>query len=446
VVKHSRKLYDLASRVLGERLPDFVVGKTFFSHFCGGVSSAELAPVIGRLRENGIGAILDYAAEADVSEAGSASHASALSVDEASDHNAATILGAIEACASTRASAEEDTFAAVKVTGLGEPELLEKVSGVIDAFNRVNELSADPIPDAQIQAALSVHEWAAYTRTRARLERIAAVAELKGVMLLVDAEQTYMQRAIDHLTLHTMRLHNTARPIVFNTYQCYLRDAPRRLAKDLLRADREGFILAAKVVRGAYMVQERALAARRGYSDPIHADIASTHKCYDDVVASLIHRKAQGFAELAADSDVDRGCASRRAASAVMVACHNEGSVQAAAALMAELGLNKAQGGVFFAQLKGMCDHISFGLGARGFRVYKYVPYGPVREVMPYLLRRAEENADIMRGANKEVHVLGRELRRRLATSVFGEQPSFVRDNIVVGHRVMGPRMVGQAA
>jgi len=193
-------------------------------------------------------------------------------------------------------------------------------------------------------------------------------------------------------------------------------------------------------------VQERALAARRGYSDPIHADIASTHKCYDDVVASLIHRKAQGFAELAADSDVDRGCAARRAASAVMVACHNEGSVQAAAALMAELGLNKAQGGVFFAQLKGMCDHISFGLGARGFRVYKYVPYGPVREVMPYLLRRAEENADIMRGANKEVHVLGRELRRRLATSVFGEQPSFVRDNIVVGHRVMGPRMVGQAA
>ena len=116
------------------------------------------------------------------------------------------------------------------------------------------------------------------------------------------------------------------------------------------------------------------------------------------------------------------------------------------AALMAELGLNKAQGGVFLAQLKGMCDHISFGLGARGFRVYKYVPYGPVREVMPYLLRRAEENADIMRGANKEVHVLGRELRRRLATSVFGEQPSFVRDNIVVGHRVMGPRMVGQAA
>ncbi|KAJ1483866.1 FAD-linked oxidoreductase-like protein [Baffinella frigidus] len=467
VVKNSRKLYDIASKVLGEKLPDYVVGKTFFSHFCGGVSTAELVPVIGALRTSGIGAILDYAAEADVAEISAAwPPTENIVAEKACDHNAATIISAIEACAATRASIEEPTFAAVKVTGLGAPELLEKVTRIIDAFAAAHppppppEDAADALlspllnslpandalagtsaTDADILSGLTRAEGDEYARVRARLEGIAQVAEVRRVMLLVDAEQTYMQRAIDHLALHAMALHNKERPVVFNTYQCYLVDTPDRVARDTHRADTEGWVFAGKMVRGAYMVQERALALKKGRPDPIHAGLEATHKCYDEVVASVLRHVAQGRAEALALSrapaDLQDPRAALRGAAGIMVASHNEKSVRLAAELLAELGVPKHGAGVYFAQLKGMCDHISFGLGARHFQVFKYVPYGPVREVMPYLLRRAEENSDIMRGASKEVNVLTRELRRRLAVTmgIVASKPwEFSRSNTAAGH------------
>lgn len=417
VVKNSRRLYDIASKVLGEKLPDFVVGKTFFSHFCGGVSTEELLPVIGKLRTNGIGAILDYAAEADVAEGAAQGPPSDHSgLDAACDHNAATIIAAVEASAATRTSVDDPTFAAVKVTGLGAPELLEKVTRIIDTFAAAHPTAAT---DSDILSSLTPAEGEAYALVLARLEGIAAVAEQRGVMLLVDAEQTYMQRAIDHFALGSMAIHNKVRPVVFNTYQCYLVDTPARVARDTARADQEGWVFAAKMVRGAYMVQERALAAKRGGVDPIHAGLAATHACYDEVVASVIRHVAQGRTEaLAPGAAQDQQRAARRGAAGIMVASHNEQSVRLAADLLAELGVPKHGAGVYFAQLKGMCDHISYGLGAGSYQVFKYVPYGPVREVMPYLLRRAEENADIMAGANKEVALLSRELRSRLTPSL----------------------------
>ena len=428
VVKNSRRLYDIASKVLGEKLPDFVVGKTFFSHFCGGVSTEELLPVIGKLRTNGIGAILDYAAEADVAEGAAQGPPSDHSgLDAACDHNAATIIAAVEASAATRTSVDDPTFAAVKVTGLGAPELLEKVTRIIDAFAAAHPSAAT---DADILSSLTPAEGEAYALVLARLEGIAAVAAARGVMLLVDAEQTYMQRAIDHLALGAMARHNTVRPVVFNTYQCYLVDTPARVARDTARADQEGWVFAGKMVRGAYMVQERALAAKRGGADPIHAGVEATHACYDAVVASVIRHVAQGRSPGAGQ---DQQRAARRAAAGIMVASHNEESVRRAADLLSSLGVPKHGAGVYFAQLKGMCDNISYGLGADSYQVFKYVPYGPVREVMPYLLRRAEENADIMSNASQEVALLSRELRRRLTPSFslpsFGAPREFSRAN-----------------
>lgn len=425
------------------RVSDYLVGATFFSHFCGGVSTEELVPVIGRLRKNKIGTILDYAAEADVSSEAGARGAGG---DKACDENARTLIGAIEACASTRVDGEH-TFAAMKVTGLGSPELLEKVTSLIVKHSHHPSIAAPT--HSEILAALSPAEADGFRRVGARLEEIAGVAEERGVMLLVDAEQTYMQGAIDHLALNAMARHNRARSVVFNTYQCYLKDSESRVARDAERAEREGFVFAAKLVRGAYMVQERALALKHARPSPIHPDADATHRCYNSVVASLLRRVAQGRTSAFGEEGEEGGAraarrlepfslaseaplepfsltsgeplepflsgAARRAAGGVMVASHNEASVRQAAALLEELSVPKHGAGVYFSQLKGMCDHISFGLGAHDFQVFKYVPYGPVREVMPYLLRRAEENADVMSGASSEVRALAGELRRRLS-------------------------------
>ena len=248
---------------------------------------------------------------------------------------------------------------------------------------------------------LSTEEARQYSRLLARAEDIAQHAVSKGVKLLIDAEQTYMQPAIDHLALQLMQRHNAERAIIFNTYQCYLTDAPQRVAKDMERAARQGFVFAAKAVRGAYMVQERRLAAERGCASPIHDTKEATHECYDSVIDAILTSKT---AAPAADA--------RARAAAVMVASHNEESVLKTLARMHELGLEPADG-IFFAQLQGMCDHVSYALGQEGYAVYKYLPYGPVKEVMPYLLRRLEENSDVMGTVGKQRRMIWTELKRR---------------------------------
>lgn len=204
---------------------------------------------------------------------------------------------------------------------------------------------------------------------------------------------------------------NDCYPVVYNTFQAYLTDCPSRLELALRRSDSEGWLFGAKLVRGAYMVQERALAKEKGYKDPIHANQQATHDCYHACTDRILKACFEQGAEL-------------------MVASHNEGSVRHVAEAMSrrlaaeEATTQQQQGsspasslattGVSFGQLLGMCDHISFTLGSLGFRVYKYVPYGPVMEVVPYLLRRAQENSDVFGSAGREIGFLKKELKRRM--------------------------------
>nr|KAF6282680.1 proline dehydrogenase 1 [Myotis myotis] len=239
-----------------------------------------------------------------------------------------------------------------------------------------------------------------------RMDVLAKKATEAGVRLMVDAEQTYFQPAISRLTLEMQRRFNVEKPLIFNTYQCYLRDAYDNVTLDLELARREGWCFGAKLVRGAYMAQERARAAEIGYEDPINPTYEATnamyHRCLNYVLEEL---KNNGKAE-------------------VMVASHNEDTVRFTLRRMEELGLHPADRQVYFGQLLGMCDQISFPLGQAGFPVYKYVPYGPVMEVLPYLSRRALENNSVMKGARRERQLLWQELKRRLYTGNLFYRPA----------------------
>lgn len=240
-----------------------------------------------------------------------------------------------------------------------------------------------------------------------RMDVLAKHAVENGVRLMVDAEQTYLQPAISRLTLDMQKIYNTDTPVIFNTYQCYLKEAFDSVSMDVALSCREGWHFAAKLVRGAYMYQERERAEELGYEDPINPDYESTnwmyHKCLDFVLD-----------EIALNGNAN-----------VMVASHNEDTVKHTLRRMNELGLTPRENKVYFGQLLGMCDQISFPLGQAGFPVYKYVPYGPVDEVMPYLSRRAQENRGFMQGAQKERTLLWKELRRRAASGELLHRPAY---------------------
>ena len=295
-------------------------------------------------------------------------------------------------CVATAAGSRLGGVAACKLTGLTDPSLLERLSTAL--ASRGVSRGDGTVPLAALDGALSASDRSETEQLLGRLDRLASAALQHRVRLMVDAEQTYLQPAIDYCVAVVQARYNRTFPAVFNTYQCYLVDAGERVRADLARASAGGYYFAGKVVRGAYMVQERALAREQGRPDPIQPDAAATHAAYDAAVATIIRAGNQ-----------------RRE---VMVASHNEQSVRNAVALMGEHGLPPSlASGVFFGQLLGMCDHITYGLARAGYPVFKYVPYGPVRLVVPYLIRRAQENSSVMIGAAKERELLWRELRRR---------------------------------
>uniref|UniRef100_F7G2I1 Proline dehydrogenase n=1 Tax=Ornithorhynchus anatinus TaxID=9258 RepID=F7G2I1_ORNAN len=281
----------------------------------------------------------------------------------------------------------------------GTVDLLDWNS-LIDSRTKISKLLLVPNEQTgQLEPLLSrftEEEDLQMKRLLQRVNTLAEKAQEVGVRLMVDAEQTYFQPAISRLTREMQRKFNTEKPVIFNTFQCYLKDAYDNVSLDVELARREGWFFGAKLVRGAYMEQERTRAAQVGYEDPINPNYEATnamyHRCLDFVLEEIKHnRKAN-----------------------VMVASHNEDTVRFALQRMEKLGLHPSEHKVYFGQLLGMCDQISFPLGQAGFPVYKYVPYGPVNEVLPYLSRRALENRGIMKGAQLERHLLWKELKRRL--------------------------------
>lgn len=325
-----------------------------FKQFCGGENIAECARATKILDQFHIGTILDYSVEGKDSEA---------DFDRTRDETLQTIK--------TANGNPHIPFSVFKVTGLARFELLEKVN------------AKEKLTDAEIA------EW---QRVRSRVDDICALAHDTDTPLFIDAEDSWIQDAIDQLTDEMMEKYNKEKAIVYNTLQMYRHDRLEYLKVSHQRAIQRGYFLGLKLVRGAYMEKERARAAEKNYRDPIQPDKASCDKDFDAAVDYCIEH-------------IDR--------ISICAGTHNENSSMRLAKMMDEKKIARNDKRVYFAQLFGMSDHISFNLANAGYNVAKYVPYGPIKEVVPYLIRRAQENTSVKGQTGRELSLILKEMKRR---------------------------------
>ncbi|CAH1113949.1 unnamed protein product [Psylliodes chrysocephalus] len=280
-------------------------------------------------------------------------------------------------------------------------------SGIIDENQELS--TTFRVPDLKsgrmirLITQLSTKEEEMFRNMIRRFNTIVKAAEEMDVRVMVDAEQTYFQPAITRITLEFMRKYNKQKAIVFNTYQCYLKNAFSEVSTDLEQAKRQDFYFGAKLVRGAYLEQERARAAAMDYPDPTNSNYEATTEMYHMTLSECL-RRIKAFKQKGEDKKI-----------AIMVASHNEDTVRFAIEKMREFGIEPSDKVICFGQLFAMCDYITFPLGQSGYSSYKYIPYGPVNEVLPYLSRRAHENKGVLQKIKKEKSLLAREIFRRLS-------------------------------
>ena len=346
----------LTQAALALRLPiAWAVKATLFKHFCGGETIDESLLTAQKLGDVGVGTILDYSVEGQED-------------DDSLDHTRDEILRTI-AAAKQRA---DIPFCVFKPTGLSPVHLLEKVSeGAV--------LSADDDREWQL--------------VQGRVAAICQAAHDASIPVLIDAEDSWYQPAIDALATQMMERFNAKSAIVFNTIQLYRHDRLAFLKESFAAAEKGDYHLGVKLVRGAYMEKERDRAAEKGYPSPIHADKAAVDRDYDEALRFCV-------------AHIDR--------MAVMAGTHNEQSSLLLARLLEEHGIARNDRRVWFAQLLGMSDNISYNLAEAGYKVAKYVPYGPVRAVLPYLIRRAQENTSVAGQMGRELRLIVEERKRRV--------------------------------
>ncbi len=331
-----------------------IIKKTLFDQFCGGETLDDCEKTIESLDKGFVGTILDYSVEGELDES-----AYIKTTDE--------ILKTIRKAASDR----RIPFAVFKPSGVARFRLLEKL---------------------QLRQDLSTAESAEYFKVKSRINLICKTAYDLEVPLMWDAEESWIQDPIDNLAIEMMRLYNREKAIVYNTYQLYRTDKLASLKADTFLAETDGFILGAKLVRGAYMEKERSRAAENGYPSPIHPDKAGTDADYNAALSFCIEHLQHV---------------------AMLAGTHNEESCMILAELIRKKQFPEDHPHVYFAQLLGMSDNISFNLAHAGYNVAKYVPYGPVKAVLPYLFRRAEENTAISGQMGRELAMIARERKRR---------------------------------
>lgn len=466
LVKNNEKLMKITRAMFGKKLFEKLMRSTFYGQFVAGADEQEIVPTIKHLSSFGVKPILDYSAEEDVKEEEVREDVQAdvdknqaelnylAQMDNCSplrryqqstdfadrrkylpvartyfyrgesqcEKHLEIFFKSIEAVANTTGNTG---FAAIKLTALGQPRLLMKLSKIIDymkqiegetraetinellkRFNSLNQQHINPLDEDEEEMLFNLMR---------RVNRIAAYAsQVGGARCMIDAEQTYMQPAINMIAMELMRQYNRREAIIFNTYQCYLKDAFDQIKKDLAMARRENFFFAAKLVRGAYMDQERARAKKLGYQDPINESFEETTKMYDKTLSYLMKEIEREFRLDYDQCDDDGGANSRRIS--IMVASHNENTVRCTLEQMKKYGIKPSHKVICFGQLYGMCDHVSFILGQSGFSVYKYMPYGEVEEVLPYLGRRAIENHGFLSKLQRERMLLGKEIVDRLVS------------------------------
>jgi len=378
-----------AEAMLGSKYFSAVARPTFYKQFVGGDTEEELRNTCQVLKSSGLRLMVCPAMEEDEGEAGG---------DEKYDFNTQYIsdigdmmvkAGAVKPCLQ------------FKITAMMPADIISKVSAMVGVEYSMEELAEMVHQKINEGNSIKVPQLSGdeNQKLNAGVERLAAFGREgvdKDLRLLVDAEYTYMNQGISVMALGMMLAFNKERPVVWNTYQCYLKQALNTISKELSIITSKKCCFGAKIVRGAYMEKERKLAKLKGYEDPVNETYEATGEMYNNVVDFMLNHIAT-------------------AGDACNIVCgtHNEAGAIHAARKLQELGICPGSGQVVFGQIYGMADQISVPLATAGFTVYKSVPYGPLGEVLPYLSRRAAENRVVLSGARREQELLRKEIRRR---------------------------------
>lgn len=344
---------------------------TIFQQFVGGETLEQTAAVADKLEQYNVQVILDYGVEGGGEG------------EQGFDHATEEFIRVIDYAATQK----NIPFMSIKVTGFSRFELLEKIdAGMSNGAGTLMKRYAAALENLP---ATEKQEWEKVT---ARLEKICETAEAKKVAVLVDAEETWIQDPVDAVTMLMMDKYNKGRVVVYNTIQLYRHDRLAFLKASYEAAIERNFILGAKIVRGAYMEKERKRAAEKGYASPIQPDKDSSDRDYNAAVEF---------------------CVDHLENIAVIVASHNEHSNLLATQLLDKKSLPHNHPHVHFSQLYGMSDNITFNLAKSGCSVSKYLPFGPIKDVVPYLMRRAQENSSVSGQTGRELGLIRKELERR---------------------------------
>ena len=331
-----------------------IIRNTIYKQFCGGETIQGCSHAIAELGKGNVTTILDYSVEGEESE-------------ESFDACCNEVLATVEFAKTNK----NISFCVFKPTGVGRFDLLAKID------------AKEILTDTEKQE---------YARLLDRCDRICKACNEAGIRVLIDAEHSWIQDTIDDIAREMMEKYNKQQAIVYNTYQLYRHDKLASLKADFAYAEKQGFLIGAKIVRGAYMEIERERAAEKGYQSPIQPNKA------------------------ASDTDYNKGilfCLDNIEKIGLMAGTHNDQSCLLLAGELDKRGIAHNHPHVFFAQLLGMSDNLSFNLGAANYNVAKYMPYGPVKAVMPYLFRRAQENTSAAGQTGRELSLIIKEKERR---------------------------------
>ncbi len=348
-----------------------IIRNTIFKQFVGGETLEETKPVVDMLAQHHVQVILDYGVEGGDegdAEFDHAMHEFIKVVDYAGRQPNIPVMS-------------------IKLTGMARLSLLEKLDDLMHQTTNTLMKRYD-----WALAKLTDSERAEWQKVADRLDRICQQALETGVGVAVDAEETWIQDPVDALTILMMDTYNREKMVVYNTVQLYRHDRLAFLRAMLEAATARGFVLGVKLVRGAYMEKERKRAEEKGYPSPIQPDKGSTDSDYNEAVQLCIDHLEQV---------------------SVIVATHNEHSNKLAADLLVKKGQPLNHPRVHFSQLFGMSDNITFNLAAAGCNVSKYLPFGPIEDVIPYLMRRAQENSSVGGQTGRELLLIRKELKRR---------------------------------
>jgi len=344
-----------------------LIRNTIFSQFVGGESLEETSEVVKKLDPFHVQIILDYGVEGKEGEE---------NFDKATEEFIKVIRYA--------ASQLHVPFMSIKVTGLARFALLEKLHACADYNDTVNGIvSVNTLTDDEKK------EW---ERVAMRLTKICKVADESDTSVLIDAEETWIQNPVDALTMQMMQQFNIKKPVIYNTIQLYRHDRLQFLKDSYEASVRNKFLLGMKPVRGAYMEKERKRAQQLNYPSPIQPDKEHTDNDYNAALEFCIRHIGNTF---------------------LVVASHNEYSNLYATQLMEQQNISPDSSHVYFSQLYGMSDNITFNLAKAGFNASKYLPFGPIKDVVPYLMRRAQENTSVSGQTGRELSLIKKELARR---------------------------------